>query len=130
MLGLCLLASVAAVALPGCTGPITPVQDGIALPDYPQVLVDSYWLEQNIRVQPPVASRVGNGQLKVQIPVRTHTDYSLSLDYQFTFLDQNGLEVEKPGWQYIRIPRKGMADITCTSMTPAADFRVMIRYRK
>jgi hypothetical protein len=38
--------------------------------------------------------------------------------------------VEQPGWQYVRVPRKGMAQIECTSMTPADDFRVLLRYRK
>jgi uncharacterized protein YcfL len=130
MLGLCVFASVVSLALPGCTGPIAAEEDGIVLQEYPQVTLTGYWLQQNIRVQQPVATRVGNGQLKVQMPVRTHTDYDLSLDYQFTFLDQNGLQVEQPGWQYVRIPRKGMAQIEATSMTPAADFRVLLRYRK
>lgn len=127
MLGLCVLAS---LTLAGCTGPISAEQDGIPLQLYPQVTTTGYWLQQEIRVQPPVASRVGNGQLKVQMPIRTHTDFDLSIDYQFTFLDQNGLQVEQPGWQYIRVPRKGMAQIECTSLTPAADFRVLLRWRK
>ena len=124
------MCGVAMLGVAGCTGPISAEQDGIQLQDYPQVTVTGYWLQQNIRVQQPVATRVGNGQLHVVIPVRTHTDYDLSLDYQFTYLDKNGVQVEQPGWQYVRVPRKGMAQIEGTSMTPGDDFRVLIRYRK
>jgi uncharacterized protein YcfL len=127
LMGMCVLAS---LAVAGCTGPISAEQDGIQLQEFPQVTVTGYWLQQNIRVQQPVASHVGNGQLKIVMPVRRHTDFDLSLDYQFTFLDKNGIQVEQPGWQYIRIPRKGIAQIECTSMLPADDFRVLLRYRK
>lgn len=120
---------IAMLALAGCTGPIEAERDGIQV--YPQVMLTGYWLQQNIVVQPPMTSRVGNGQLKVIIPIRTHTDFDLSLDYQYTFVDKNGIGVEPmSSWQFVRVPRKGIAQMEFTSMSPADDFRVLIRYRK
>jgi uncharacterized protein YcfL len=119
-----------AISLAGCTDPIPAEQETLA--EYPQVHVDSYSLQNDIVVQPPIPSRVGAGQLRVDIPIRNKTDSDLNLDYKYYFTDKNGVQVEHDtSWQAIRIPRKGIDQIEFTSLTPApADFRVELRRRK
>jgi uncharacterized protein YcfL len=119
-----------AMFLAACTGPIAAQQD--TLTEYPQVHVDSYSLRNDVVIQPPVASRVGAGQLRVDIPIRNKTDGDLNLDYKYYFTDKNGVQVEHDtSWQAVRIPRKGIETIEFTSLTPApADFRVELKRRK
>ena len=120
LLPVCLLAA--------CTGPITATQDPVD--QYPQVHLTSYWLQDKIRVQPPQVSRVGAGQLKVYVEIRSRYDWDLPCDYKYYFYDANHRQTYESGWQFVKIPRKGISTIDFTSMDPAADFRVELRYRE
>ncbi len=130
MLSLAALALVACMGLAGCDDPISGNQDTFS--EYPQVRMNSYWLQQHTDVQRPIITRVGAGQINVQIPIRNKDDAELIIDYQYRFLTKAGAEVEsRSGWHNLRIPRKGVATIQFTSMTAMADdFDVQIRYRK
>ncbi len=127
MFGLGVLATMMAVG--GCTDPIPAYQD--PLPDYPQVHVEAYLLQNLIRVQTPIVSHVGAGQLQVAIPVRNLADNDLQLDYIYYFYDARGALIAPPSSrQFVQVPRKGISQIEFTSLSPAADFRVEIRYAK
>lgn len=114
--------------LAACTGPIPAYTDPIT--GRTQVTVTEYWLQNMIRVQPLRPERVGAGQLKVSIEIRSFADYDLPLDYQYHFYDQTGHQTYVSGWQLVRLPRKGNNTIDFTSMDPAADFSVELRTAK
>jgi uncharacterized protein YcfL len=114
--------------LAACTDPIPAWQD--PLTGRTQVTVTEYWLQDKIRVQPPHVERVGAGQLKVSIEIRSRHDWDLPLDYQYHFYDQAGKQTYVSGWQLVRLPRKGSNTIDFTSMDPAADFSVELRTAK
>ncbi len=117
------------LAMSGCSDPIPALQD--PLPDYPQVHVEAYLLQNLIRVQPPILSHVGAGQLRVDIPVRNLADRDLGIDFIYYFYDSRGVLIAEPSSrQFVSIPRKGISQIEFTSLSPAADFRVEIRYAK
>lgn len=124
------LVAVVGAVMAGCTDPIVPGQD--AFVQYPQVQVDSYWLQTWTRVQPPVATRMGAGQLQVDIPIRNLTDSDLNLDFKYYFTDKNGVPVENPdSWVHTRVPRKGIGTIEFQSLSAMAqDFHVEIRVAK
>ncbi len=118
-----------ALAMSACTDPIPAYQD--PLPDYPQVHVEAYLLQNLIRVQAPIVSRVGAGQLRVDIPIRNLADRDLPIDFVYYFYDARGVLIAPPSSrQFVSIPRKGISQIEFTSLSAAADFRVEIRYAK
>lgn len=116
------------LAMSGCSDPIPALQD--PLPDYPQVHVEAYLLQNLIRVQTPILSHVGAGQLRVDIPVRNLADRDLGIDYVYYFYDSRGVLIASPSSQFVSLPRKGISQIEFMSLSPAADFRVEIRYAK
>ncbi len=114
------------VALVGCQGPVVPYQN--ALNPFPQVHLASYGLQGKILVNEPIVSRVGDGQLDVVIPVRNVTSDDLYLEFQYSFLNQQGAQVEqRSGWNTLRLPSYSMAQIHFTSLTAAANFDCNIR---
>ena len=119
-----------AAGVGGCTDPITANQDPIM--QYPQVHMESYYLQQWTRVQPPITSRVGAGQLHVTVAIRNLTDSDMGLDYKYYFTGPSGSMVEnETGWKLVTIPRKGISQIEFTSLSAdARDFRVELRQRQ
>ncbi|MGN6368807.1 MAG: DUF1425 domain-containing protein [Phycisphaerae bacterium] len=116
------------IALSGCTDPIAAWQDPIV--EYPQVHVDAYSLQQRIRVQKPIASRFGAGQLQVDVPIRNLTDHDLNVDYIYYFTDRRGVQVGEPVTAFQMIPRKGIGQLEFKSLSAVDDFRVEIRDAK
>ena len=124
-----LLAAPLALAITGCTDPINAWQDPIV--EYPQVHVDAYSMQQRIRVQKPIATRFGAGQLQVDVPIRNLTDDDLTIDYVYYFTDAKGIEIGEPQIAFLRVQRKGIGQIEIKSMSAAAvDFRVEIKDAK
>ena len=116
--------------LTGCAGVVVMVMAaGCASPTWPGVSVDTYSLRNDIAVQSPTVSRVGEGQLQVEIPVRNRTNKEIDLEYKYHFVDANGVQVEgDKAWLSKRVPPRGMEDIAFTSLTSSAnDFRVQMR---
>ncbi|NNM88343.1 MAG: DUF1425 domain-containing protein [Phycisphaerae bacterium] len=115
-----------AVGLAGC-GPIVPIQDNMN--PYPQVELTNWNLLGKIVVREPSASRVGDGQLHIVVPLRNLTDHELYLEYQYRFLNAKGVQVEHTsGWNTVRVQAHGMTQIHFTSLTALAnDFNVDIR---
>ncbi len=112
--------------LGGCTEPIPAMQD----PVMPlQVSMESYWLQSQLLVTVLPVTRVGAGQLHVNIQLYNKTDFDLSVDYKYYFVDEHGAQVEIPsGSQFIRIPKRSTQQFEFTSMSAsAADFRVVLR---
>ena len=94
-------------------------------------VINAGTLSTDIRVQEPKYERIANGQLRVKMLVRNLRDWDLNVDYQYRFVDKAGLEVDSPtGWHHQRIPRKGVAQVEFTSITPAEDFRVEFRHAR
>ncbi len=115
-----------AVGLAGC-GPIVPFQDN--LNPYPQVELTNWNLLGKIVIREPIASRVGDGQLHIVVPLRNLTDHELYLEYQYRFLNAKGVQVEQTsGWNTVRVQAHGITQIHFTSLTALAnDFNVDIR---
>ena len=114
------------LAFTSCTDPINAWQDPIV--EYPQVHVDAYSMQQRIRVQKPIATRFGAGQLQVDVPIRNLTDDDLTIDYVYYFMDSKGIEIGDPQTAFLRVQRKGIGQIEIKSMSAqAADFRVEIK---
>ncbi len=108
------------LVLTGCQGPVTPNRD--VLSAYPQIHLASYSLQRKIVLQEPVVSRVGDGQLDIVVPVRNLLNHSLYLEYQYRFLNQQGVQVEEnSGWNTLRMPAYSMQQIHFTSFTSQAD---------
>lgn len=118
------------VGLNGCTDPIAAKQD--PLTTYPQVHMASQWLADNTRVQSVQTSIVGSGQLRVDIIIRNLTNDPLTVDYQYSFLNNRGMDMEgRHTGITTTIPPRGPASVTFTSMSSgAANFDVEFRYRK
>ncbi|HUO09141.1 MAG TPA: DUF1425 domain-containing protein [Phycisphaerae bacterium] len=117
------------LAITGCTDPINAWQDPIV--EYPQVHVDAYSMQQRIRVQKPIATRFGAGQLQVDVPIRNLTDDDLTIDYVYYFMDSKGIQIGEPETAFLRVQRKGIGQIEIKSLSAAAaDFRVEIKDAK
>ncbi len=114
------------VGLAGC-GPIVPFQDN--LKPYPQVELTNWNLLGKIVIQEPIASRVGDGQLHIVVPVRNLTGHELYLEYQYRFFNNKGVQVEQTsGWNTVRVQAHGIAQVHFSSLTALAnDFNVDIR---
>ena len=123
-----LLAAPMALAITGCTDPINAWQDPIV--EYPQVHVDAYSMQQRIRVQKPIATRFGAGQLQVDVPIRNLTDADLNVDYIYYFTNARGIQIGDPVTAFQMIPRKGIGQLEFKSMSAVDDFRVEIRDAK
>ena len=114
------------LGMAGCQGPVIPGQN--TLNPFPQVHLTSYNLQSKILVNEPIVSRVGDGQLDVVIPVRNVTADELYLEFQYSFLNAQGAQVEETsGWNTLRVPSYSMAQIHFTSLTAAANFSCTIR---
>ncbi|NNM84633.1 MAG: DUF1425 domain-containing protein [Phycisphaerales bacterium] len=120
------LAAVLMLALAGC-GPIVPFADNMN--PYPQVHLTNWHYLGKVVVKEPVPSRVGDGQLDIVVPIRNLTKHELYLEYQYRFLNSQGVQVEQTsGWNTIRVQAYGMAQIHFTSLTALAnDFDLDIR---
>ena len=104
----------------GCHGPVVPGQD--TLTAFPQVHLTSYSLQGKITIQEPIVDRVGDGQLQVVVPVRNLTGSRLYLEYQYYFLNQQGVQVEEnSGWNTLRLPSYSIQQIQFTSLTALAN---------
>ncbi len=121
-----ILAAVLMIGLAGC-GPIVPFADNMN--PYPQVHLTNWHYLGKVVVKEPVPSRVGDGQLDIVVPIRNLTSHELYLEYQYRFLNSQGVQVEQTsGWNTIRVQAYGMAQIHFTSLTALAnDFDLDIR---
>ena len=116
------------VAAAGCSDPINAWQDPVV--EYPQVHVDAYSLQQRIRVQKPIATRFGAGQLQVDVTIRNLTDHDLNVDYIYYFTNNRGVQIGDPVTAFQMIPRKGIGQLEFKSLSAVDDFRVEIRDAK
>ena len=123
-----LVAAPVMLAVTGCTDPIAAWQDPIV--EYPQVHVDAYSMQQRIRVQKPIATRFGAGQLQVDVPIRNLSDNDLTIDYVYYFVNERGIEIGEPQTAFLRVQRKGIGQIEIKSMSAVADFRIEIKDAK
>ena len=121
-----LLAGALGGGLAGCTEPIPAMQD----PLMPlQISMQSTGLQNDLLVTVLPVTRVGAGQLHVDIQLYTKTDHDLSVDYKYYFVDDHGAQTDNPsGWQFVKVPARGTQQFEFTSMSAsAADFRVQLR---
>ena len=116
------------LAAGGCWEPIAPNRE--VLRQYPQIHLATTGLQRQIYLREPIVNRVGDGQLQVVVPVRNLENGELNLEYQYRFLNNQGVQVEETsGWNTLRLPDYGsMAQIQFTSLTAqAANFDLDIR---
>ena len=87
-------------------------------------------MQQRIRVQKPIATRFGAGQLQVDVPIRNLTDGDLTVDFLYYFMNNRGIQVGEQNVDHVTIPRKGIGQIEIKSMSAVDDFRIEIRDAK
>ncbi len=91
-------------AVAGCN-PGPPPSDGPApgIPEElssPQVNFTSTDLQRSTRIGTVTRTIDGNGIMHLTVPVRAVTDSDITVDYRFTYLDENHALVDQPaGWQ-------------------------------
>ena len=124
-----ILAGALGLALCGCTAP--PAAQVDPMVEMPQVHYSNYYLQTWTRIQKPIVTPVPGAGIEVAIPIRNLTNDWLIVQYQYRFL-RGGVEVEgTSGWHDLRIPKKGLAQISFSSMTAKPDdFDVEIRQPK
>jgi uncharacterized protein YcfL len=89
----------------GCHGPVVPGQNTLAV--FPQVHLASYSLQGKITIQ--------------AVPVRNMTGDRLYLEYQYYFLNHQGVQVEEnSGWNTLRLPPYSVQQIQFSSLTAEA----------
>ncbi len=122
-------AALSLVLLAACTGPIAAQQQVDPRTGRPQVEMHSYYLQTYLKVETPILSRVGSGQLQVSVQVQNIAENEMPIDYQYTFYDKAGNQIEQSGWSNLVVDRKGTQQIQFSSMSPLADdFHLEIRY--
>jgi hypothetical protein len=123
-----------AVLAAGCnSGP--PPADGPA-PAIPedaaptQVNFNSTDLQQSIRIGTVVRTIDGNGIMHLTVPVRAVTEYDLTVDYRFTYLDESRALVDQPAsWQARTLHAGTFEYIQATAPSPRArDFVLDLRH--
>ena len=98
----------------------------------PQVTLAGNNLRRWTAVLPPSVQRDDAGNLlHVTLPVRNTTNYAYTIDYEVTFLDANGGQLEKTGWMPIPLEANSPATIQANSTSSrAADFHISLRLAK
>jgi len=115
--------------LAACTGPIAAQQQVDIRSTRGQVEVHSYWLATYLKAESPIVTRVGSGQLQVNVQVQNIGEQECNIDFQTTFYDKAGIQIEQTGWHNKVVDRKGTQQLEATSMSPLADdFHIEIRY--
>ncbi len=132
--GLALLPLLAAA---GCGGDPPPPSDGPAAA-FPERLVPqqvnftSTALAQATRVGTVVKLIDGNGIMHLTVPIRAATDGDVTVDYRFSFVDENRAVVDQPaGWQTQTLHAGTFESIQGVAPSPQArDFTLDIRPSK
>ena len=72
------------------------------------------------------------GLLSVSIPIRSTIDRSLYLEYQYSFFDGSGTQIEGPmGWMPVTLEAGSPGVVQFTSTSPKAEhYRVTIRFQR
>ncbi|MGN6505060.1 MAG: DUF1425 domain-containing protein [Tepidisphaeraceae bacterium] len=72
------------------------------------------------------------GLLSVSIPIRSAIDRTLYLEYQYSFFDEAGTQIEGPmGWLPVTLEAGSPGVIQFTSTSPkAAHYRVTVRFQR
>jgi len=125
-MGLAALAVAATMAFVSCDQPVVPHEDNVQIP--PQVTLEGYVLQGEIRVIVPPADRVGPGQLHAVVQVRNVMWYPLKLSHQDWFVDEKGVMVQDPSAKIrLDVGAYQTVQYEITSMVPTArDFRTHI----
>lgn len=81
---------------------------------------------------PESVTRDPYGLLHVTVPIRSAIEHTLYLEYQYSFFDGTGRQVEGPmGWTGVTLEAGSPNTIQFTSTSPqAANYRCVIRYQR
>ena len=123
-------------AVAGCDGGGgPPPSDGpaAALPERlapTQVNFTSTDLQQSTRVGTIARTIDGNGIMRLTVPIRAATDYDITVDYRFTYLDEGRAVVDQPAsWQTKTLHAGTFEYLDGTAPSPRArDFQLDLRY--
>ena len=88
-------------------------------------------LERQTAVQQPIATRDSSNLLRVTVPVRSAVDDTLYVEYQVTFLDSAGQQIQQLAWQPKTLEANVPNEVSFVSASPrAADFRCAFRFAR
>ena len=129
------LALVPLLALAGCGGVDRPPSDGPAAaspePLAPmQVVFTSTDLARSTAVGTITKTIDGNGIMHLTVPVRDATDGDITIDYRFTYLDENRAVIDQPASFTARTLHAGTFEYL-NGDAPSArarDFELDVRY--
>lgn len=121
------VALVAPLWLVGC--PVTPVRPYRDLYQHAQVEFLTKSLRGEVRVEPPIVTRLADDVLQVAVNIRSlKTATAVRFEYRGTFLDENWLEMESTPWTAAGIgPRDSKQVFFSSITTKAAAFRLTVR---
>ena len=132
------LAALPLLALAGCGGgPDYPPSDGPASPLAERlgpmhVVFTSTDLAGATAVGTVTRTIDANGIMRLTVPVRDVADYDITVDYRFTYLDENRAVVDQPAtWQTRTLHAGTFEYIDGAAPSPAArDFELDVRYAR
>ena len=122
--------------LAGCGGGGGPPPSDGPAPAFPeqqapsQVSFTSTDLQQSCRVGTVTRTIDGNGIMRLTVPIRAITDFDLTVDYRFTYLDESRGVVDQPAsWQARTLHAGTFETIDGVAPSPRArDFELDLRY--
>ncbi len=132
------LAALPLLAAVGCGGgPDLPPSDGPASPQAEtlapmQVSFTSTDLARSTAVGTITRTIDGVGIMHLNVPIRALTDDDLTVDYRFTYLDENRAVIDQPtAWQTRTLHAGTFEYLTGDAPSPRArDFQLDVRYAR
>ncbi|RQW63244.1 DUF1425 domain-containing protein [Vibrio viridaestus] len=115
------------VMLAGCAG---SKSSGLSVDsEYQKVLFGDSSMSSYLRVD-DISTEEVNGHTRGVVKLENLDDYTRTLEYRFSWYDDNGLEVNtKPGaWKQVIIGGKEMSSLSQVSVSPKGkNFRLQVR---
>jgi uncharacterized protein YcfL len=124
--------AVAVLAAAGCKSVEPPARGRADVTDHRRVFFskqEGEKLREQTAILSENISRDQFGLVTAVVPIRSATNKTLYLEYQYEFLDNSGRRIEGPfGWTPVTLEAGSPATIQFTSISPQADdYRLTIR---
>lgn len=127
-------AAALAVLSGGCDtvrAPYAPGGDQVPASNYPKVAFADKELSAMLVVDPNVVvvDRPEGRPIKVTVPLRSVSEHTMKLQYQFYWRDALGRPVGESGWKFVRVePRLQVPMQANATNQDAADWRMEVRF--
>ncbi len=129
-------AAIGAATLAGCDtvrAPYAPGGDQLPASNYPKVAFLDKELSGMLVVDPSivVVDRPEGRPMKVTVPLRSVVDFTMKVQYQYTWRDALGRPVGESGWKFTRVEPRVQVPFQANAITAdAADWRLEVRLER